>query len=262
MARYCSLYSGSKGNCYYIGSSGRGLIIDAGVSCKSVVTALKNNNIDLSTIDGILITHEHSDHIKGLKPIINYFKCPVYSTKDTLEYLTEKGKIPSDAQTEVIKDNMSIGTFKVKSFPTPHDCYSSTGYRFTASDNTIITHVTDLGHVTETVESNLKGSDMVILESNYDPNLLKISSYPYYLKQRIKSNHGHLSNNQCAEEVLKLVKNGTSRIMLAHLSRENNNPTLAKQTTADILEKNGFKKDIDYMLYIAGADTPSELIII
>ncbi len=262
LARYCSLFSGSTGNCYYIGSSGRGLIIDAGVSCRSTVSAMMSNKINLSAIDGILITHEHLDHIKGLGPLIKHFKCPVYGTKATLDYLSKNDYIPVGSKMEVIDRTAEIGAFQVKAFITPHDCNCSVGYKFTTSDNTVITHVTDLGYISNTVSSNLKGSHMVIIESNYDPSMLESSGYPASLKQRIMGKEGHLSNIQCAEEVLKLVKSGTSRIMLAHLSRENNRPSLARQTTTDLLKKHGFQEGKDYALYVASANSPSEMIII
>ena len=262
MARYCSLFSGSTGNCYYIGASGRGLIIDAGVSCRSTVSAMMSNKINLSAIDGILITHEHLDHIKGLAPLIKHFKCPVYGTTVTLEYLEKKGNIPVGAKMVAIDRSAEIGAFQVKAFLTPHDCECSVGYRFIASDNTVITHVTDLGHISNTVSSNLRGSNMVIIESNYDVDMMAASGYPPKLKERIMGKKGHLSNKECAEEVLKLVKGGTTRIMLAHLSRENNRPALARQTTVELLTKNGFREGVDYTLYVAAANAPSEMIIV
>lgn len=262
MARFFSISSGSSGNCYYIGASGRGLIIDAGISCKAAVSAMEQKNIDISTIDGVLITHEHNDHIKGLLPLLKKIKCPLYASKPTLDYIKENTAIPENIKTCEISEETGIGCFKVKPFHTSHDAVFSVGYRFHTPDGRVITHATDLGYISEDVAKNLSGSDMVILESNYDENMLKNSFYPAYLKKRIKSDEGHLSNNDCAKEALELIKKGTTRFMLAHLSKNNNDPKLAYGATKKIFDENGFVEGRDYALYVAEEKNPGEMITI
>ncbi|MEG3007500.1 MAG: MBL fold metallo-hydrolase [Oscillospiraceae bacterium] len=262
MARYCSLFSGSTGNCYYVGASGHGIIIDAGVSMRTAVSAMVSKKINLSTIDGILITHEHTDHIKGLTPLVKHLKVPVYGTKLLLDYLEDQKLIPVGARLIEMNGMTDIGLMQVKPFLTSHDCISSCGYKFFTDDKRVISHTTDLGYISNSVGLNLNGSDMVVIESNYDKKMLADSGYPPMLKARIMGKTGHLSNDDCAEEILKLIKTGTTRFMLAHLSRENNRPSIAYQTTKEILTSNGFVEGKDYTLHIAAANSPSDMIIV
>ncbi len=261
MAKYISLYSSSTGNSGFLTAKGSGLLIDAGVSCKRILQALAENNIDCSCVKGMVITHEHSDHIKGLPILLKKLKIPVYGTDMTLQYLLNNLSLPVDAKLIPIDKPTEIASMQVTPFSIPHDCADGCGYKIETSDNKVFAVSTDLGYVTEEVKSNMLKADAVVIESNYDIDMLKVSSYPYMLKQRISGKEGHLSNKDCAMLCAELVRNKTTRIVLAHLSRENNTPTLARDTTLSALSENGMRDGIDLNLHIAPADFPSASVI-
>lgn len=257
MARFCSLYSSSSGNCTYIGSSQGGILIDIGVTAKRTELALSNIGVDPSTIRAIFVTHEHSDHIKGIKVFAARYKIPVYASAGTLAGMEKLEAVDSRVLTDVIPDSgiEAAGMF-VRPFRTPHDSNESTGYSILTPDEKRIAVATDIGTVTETVMNSIWGSDLVLLESNHDVGMLRTGPYPYFLKERILSDVGHLSNESCAETAVKLVKSGTTRLVLGHLSKENNIPALAFETTRAAMTMAGAREDTDYLLSVAGDLNP------
>lgn len=259
MARFYPLFSSSKGNSEFLGSPSRGILIDAGVSYKRLVNALNANDIDISAVKGIFITHPHSDHVKGLKTLTSKTGIPVFGQCETLNEISEKELIDKRSKMYVLNACASIAGFTVSCFDTPHDTPNSCGYRITFDDGRTCAVCTDLGHITETVDKNITGCDLVMLESNYDPDMLKNGSYPYRLKERILSDNGHLSNQSCAEQVSKLIKSGTTRIILGHLSQDNNTPQLAEKTTLNKLSE--FKRNSDYILNIAPVESSGGAVI-
>lgn len=262
MARFCTLNSGSSGNCTYIGSSGQGLLIDVGINCKTVEATLGSQGIEMESIKGILITHEHNDHIKGLKVLTKKHNITVYSTEKILNALLEKGHIHTGTQVISLETKTTeVFGFGVDYFRTLHDTDDSCGYRIELSNGQKIGIATDLGRITDVVEKGLFGSDLVLIESNYDEKMLDSGPYPYFLKKRIKSDNGHLSNDDCASFVIKQLKTGTTRIVLGHLSGENNMPILAKETTTCELNLSGAVEGIDYELFVAPRLKPSKLMI-
>lgn len=257
MAKLCALASGSTGNSTYISTSGGDIIVDAGISCKAILAAAEKTGADISRLKAIAVTHSHTDHIKGLKAFLSKTKIPVIASAQTLEFLSAQNII--SATTDVIcADNGSIvlDDISVKIFPTSHDSVGSGGYVITLPDTRRVAVCTDLGIITDSIRENLLGCEAVLIESNHDIEMLKRGPYPAQLKLRILSEEGHLSNNACAAELPALVKSGTTRIMLGHLSLENNTPLLAQSASRATLGAIGAVCDQDYILRVAGPKIP------
>ena len=252
MARFCPLFSGSSGNSYYIGSAREGILIDVGRSAKQIAEMLGACNIDVSAIRAIFVTHEHSDHVAGLRVFASRHHVPVYASAGTLEALSTMGCLNEKIESSVIDSNgMECAGMRITPFPISHDSAECVGYRIETPDGRKIALSTDLGCLSEDVRKNLAGSDMVVLESNHDIRMLENGPYPYVLKRRILSNTGHLSNDACASELDGLVRSGSTRFVLAHLSRENNTPDLAFQTALCSLKMSGMKQGKDFELFVA-----------
>ena len=251
MPRLYPLYSSSKGNCSYIGTRSGGILIDCGVSCRKVQQALAANEIPVSAVRGIFITHEHSDHIKGLKMFTKTYNIPVYAQAGTLDFLYDKEQIMSRAVE--ISGGTEIGDMLVEPFDTMHDAASPCGYRITSGDS-VCAVCTDLGTVTDRVRKGVCGASAVLLEANYDEGMLKNGPYPYELKQRISCDIGHLSNRQSGEFASELLDSGTQSIVLAHLSENNNTPEAAWSAVEGILRRDGHEHGRDHMLTVAAPD--------
>ena len=228
MAEFISLYSGSSGNCSVVRCENRYLMVDMGKCCRTTVNALKELDLTIEDCDGILITHEHSDHVKGLNVFLKHYRVPVYGAADTLDMLASNGLVPPDADLVTLGQNApeDLGVFRVEMFRTSHDV-PCVGYRIGTPDGKQMAIATDLGILTPGVHQALTGCDLVALESNYDLRMLREGPYPYYLRARIESPRGHLSNDECSAKVLELIQEGCKKIALCHLSRENNTPELA-----------------------------------
>ncbi len=254
MARIYPLFSSSKGNATFIGNPDSGILIDAGVTCKKLVEGLEVNGIDIKAIKAVFITHGHSDHVKGLSVFTKKTKVPVFAREKTLKFLVDNNCICEESNKFIIgTDEIEIASMGIKSFETPHDAEQSCGYVISTQDNRKLAVCTDLGQVTETVDENITGCDLVLIESNYDEKMLRNGPYPYYLKNRISSVRGHLSNADCAKQVKKLIHSGTTRIILGHLSQENNTPGIAENTVLKELEE--LERDKDYILKVAPVNT-------
>lgn len=261
MARIYPLFSSSKGNAAFIGDSNSGILVDCGVSCKRLSEALDICDIPVSAVKGIFITHEHSDHISGLPVFTKKLKVPVFAQSETLDRLIKGNYINSLSSAIAIDDNkIAFCGMEITAFETPHDTAQSCGYKIKTPDGKIIAICTDLGEITPIVDKNLSGCDCVLIESNYDENMLRTGSYPYYLKQRISSNHGHLANSATARQVKKLIENGTTKIILGHLSQENNTPKTAERAALSLLSD--FKRNSDYILTIAPVSTTGAVCVV
>lgn len=251
MARICPLFSGSTGNSTYILSDKGGILIDAGASFKSLNEAVENAGGTLDTLRAVAVTHEHTDHIKGLKNLLKKTGVPVIASQKTLETLINADLIPQETQTLCAEDTNEIYGIGINRFATSHDCLGSSGYVITLSDGKKIAVCTDLGVVTDEVRNSLYGCNAVLIESNHDIEMLKKGPYPPQLKLRIMSDTGHLSNNACATELKELLKNGTTRFILGHISRNNNLPMLALSCSRATLADIGAKDGNDYILTAA-----------
>jgi len=261
MSVFCPLFSGSSGNCEYIGFGGKGILIDAGVSAKRLTAALESNNIEPSAILGIFITHEHSDHIAGLRVFASKHKIPVFCSEGTLAALSSDQKLISSVEINAFSDRVTTGGFVIERFATSHDCVGSSGYKVTAPDGRIASVCTDLGCITEDVKSALIGSHLVMLESNHDVSMLRNGPYPFSLKQRIASDCGHLSNSCCADFLPELIESGTTQIVLGHLSKENNRPKIAFDCATSFLKLKDYLPDRDYYLHVAKEADGTMLVI-
>lgn len=260
MARVIPLFSSSEGNATYIGGQDGGILVDAGVTSKRLVEALHNHGISPNMINGIFVTHEHSDHIRGLKTFTKAYDIPVYAQKLNLTYLIDSQSVSSSCSCIEVDGEMQCGEFSVSAFETLHDTRQSCGYRIKTSDDKIICICTDLGTVTQNVHENIAGADLVLLESNYDSTMLRNGSYPYMLKKRIASEHGHLDNSDCSDELVKLVKSGTTRLILGHLSQHNNLPSIAEASAVNNLTDKGIRRGSDYLLMVAPVRNCGEVV--
>lgn len=252
MSKICPLYSSSSGNSTYIGTKNGGILIDAGASFKGISEGIAAIDESVQDIFAVAVTHEHTDHVKGLKTLLNKTNAKLLASAQTAETLVNNGLIPQ--KTEIIAlDNspLEINGIELCRFATSHDCIGSSGYKITLPDGKRVTVCTDLGIVTDTVRNAIMGSDLILLESNHDINMLKSGPYPPQLKARILSDKGHLSNNLCANELKNLLQNGTRRFILGHLSQHNNTPILAKASAEAALMDLGAKQGCDYLLSVA-----------
>ena len=255
LAKAVPLFSGSKGNSYYIGTTSEGVLIDAGRSCRQIENAMQANGLSMNSVGAVFVTHEHSDHCSALKVLAKKYNFDVYASAGTLGALASGNKINPETNTYVIENDVAIGNMLIQRINTPHDAAESCCYRVVASDGKSALVATDMGVMLPEVRMSAQQCDFVVLESNHDIEMLKSGIYPYYLKQRILSTKGHLSNIACAEELANLVKGGTLRLMLGHLSEENNTPNLAFSTAISALEGAGMKLKSDFTLDIAPSET-------
>ena len=260
MAKFYPLFSSSSGNASFIGSEKGGILVDAGASCKKLTEALGRNSIPKEAVQGIFVTHTHSDHTKGLRVLLNKLHIPVYATEETLTQLQVRGDI--SAETEAVPiDTRAIdcGGCEITAFPTMHDAPGSCGFRIRTADDRLCAVCTDLGVVTDAVRGAVTGCDMVLLEANYDPEMLVRGPYPPELKGRIMSDYGHLSNPDSAAFADHLVGTGTTRVLLGHLSPHNNTQTLAAKTVLGGLVR--YTQGMDYLLGIAPVESACGAVI-
>lgn len=233
MLKICSIASGSSGNCIYIGTDTTHLLLDAGISGKKAEQGLKELGVGLSQLNGILITHEHSDHIKGLGVLERKHPVPMYmtdGTKEQLKNMSQIGAIPWERQ-HTIRDGEAFeaGDIRIIPITVSHDAAEPVAYRFEAGGRRLAV-ITDLGYYNEEIIKRLGGLNTILLEANYDFGMLQTGSYPYPLKQRIHGLKGHLSNEDAGRLVYEIWNGGLHHVLLGHLSKENNMPLLAYET--------------------------------
>ena len=248
--RVAVLASGSKGNAAYIELDGVRLLIDAGISARRITRSLADLGVDAASLDGVFVTHEHSDHIKGLPTLLKQYRLPLFAPPATLRAIGESLAVPEDTFTPLAGDVM-LGSVAVKSFSTLHDAASPVGYAVCGSEKCAL--ATDLGFLTNDVMAAVEGSDVLILEANHDRELLQSGSYPWRLKQRILSNRGHLSNSAAAWALVRLKKRPRA-VFLAHMSQENNRPELVEETVRTILAQQNVRQE---NLLLTAQDVPT-----
>lgn len=257
---FCPLYSGSSGNSIFISSECGSVLVDAGLPGKSIEKALKDIDEDAAKIDGIFVTHEHIDHVKGVGVMSRRYDIPIYANELTWKGMAKNiGKIKEENIRIINKESIYIKDMHISCFPIPHDAADPMGYTVSCG-NKKVSVATDLGHFSKEVENAVKNSDVVLLESNHDVGMLKFGPYPYSLKRRILSDIGHLSNDACGEAIVSMIKYNTKRVILGHLSKTNNYPELAYETVVSVLRENGVKLNDDISVYMAERDMPSNYI--
>lgn len=231
--RLCSIASGSSGNCIYIGNKDTHLLVDTGISKKKIEDGLKEIGIEGDDLDGILITHEHLDHIQGLGVFCRRYHVPIYATKGTIQGILQCktiGAISKELFHEVESDqSYTFGSMNVQPFTISHDANEPTGFRI-EDDEKQVAVATDLGEYDDYIIQKLQQLDAIVLEANHDVHMLEVGSYPYYLKQRVLGCKGHLSNELCGRLLCQILHPNLKHIVLGHLSKENNFPELAYET--------------------------------
>ena len=257
-----SFGSGSSGNCYYIGNASNGILIDAGISVRSIRRNLKNIGLDFENIWGVFVTHDHADHIKAVGPLGEKHLIPIYSTKLIHEGIHRSycvtEKLYSSKKTIEKLQTVTIGDFKITAFPVSHDSTDSVGYTVEYKEKRF-TFATDLGFVGDEVATHLSQSDFIVIEANYDEDLLANGHYPIHLQNRISANTGHLSNNQAGEFLANCYTERLKHIFLCHLSKENNHPEVAYNTIKEHLYNKSVHVGKHVELIVLDRINPSEL---
>ena len=245
-----TIASGSGGNCTLVKDGDTAVLIDAGISTKRIVTALRELNMFPEQLNGILITHEHGDHVSGLNTFIKHYDIPIFAPRTVANHLSWSIAGVDDYLTVLLPgQDYDIKGLTVLPFHTPHDTPESVGYRLTGSSS--FGFCTDFGHVTDEILEGLRGVDAAVIEANHDLEMLKNGPYPYPLKRRILSDNGHLSNDSCGLLAKELYKHGTRKLVLGHLSRENNLPSIARRSVLGVLSSEGIDIENELVLEIA-----------
>ena len=253
---FCPLFSGSSGNVLFCQYGKTRLLIDAGKPGRTISDALNGIGVAMETLSGVLITHEHSDHIAGAGVLARKYQLPVYATAGTWMGIGDKiGRVDPELRREISAgQDFYLGEIGVIPFSIPHDAADPVGFRLWGGKKSVAT-ATDLGHFSAEVFRRIAGADLVLLESNHDPDMLRANPhYSAQLKKRILGDHGHLSNDACAGALLRLIASGTGNVILGHLSGENNTPGLARRTSEQALEREGIRPGDDMRLDIAMRD--------
>lgn len=262
--RMCSIASGSSGNCIYVGSDKTHLLVDAGISKKRIEEGLRELEIKGEELSGILITHEHSDHIQGLGVFSRKYEIPIYATQGTIEGIKSYsglGKMPDGLLNPIqIDKTFTLGDIQIDPFAISHDANEPSGYRCECGDKSAAV-ATDLGIYTDYIVEKLKGLDAVLLEANHDVHMLEVGAYPYYLKRRILGEKGHLSNELSGRLLCDILHDDLKYIVLGHLSKENNYSRLAYETVKleVTLGDNDYKGE-DLNMTVAKREQVSEIL--
>ena len=264
MLELCSIASGSSGNCICVGNDNTHLLVDAGISGKRIEQGLNQIELKTSEMQGILITHEHSDHICGLGVLSRKYHIPIYATSKTIEAIkmcSSLGKIDEDLFVPIRADeNFRIKDITIEPMHTSHDAIDPVAYRM-RYENKRIAIATDLGTYNDYTVECLKGMDLLFLEANHDVNMLQVGPYPYSLKKRILGDRGHLSNELSGKLLCRLLHDRMQTVVLGHLSKENNLPELAFETVRVelIMADTGYRPE-DFSIKVASRSQMSEII--
>ncbi len=260
MLKFCSLYSGSSGNCLFVSTNNTKVLIDCGTSCKKICEGLASIDSSIEDIDAILVTHEHSDHVQGLGMVSKKFNIPVYANLETWNAMEKQKEKISEKNIKLFENDKDflLNDLTIHPFTTPHDAANPCGFSI-HNGKKRLSIATDLGYMDNRIFEQLQNSSFVLLESNYEPELLDASKYPYHLKQRIKGPNGHLSNETAGKTISELMKKDLKEVILGHLSKENNFPELAYKTVAEQLMNNN--SDINTIkLSVASRNTPGKIV--
>lgn len=264
--RLCSIASGSSGNCIYVGSDNTHLLVDTGISKKRIDEGLHTLGMKGEELSGILITHEHSDHIQGLGVFSRKYGIPVYATRGTLKGIREYkslGKMPDGLLHEIEVDmDFELGDLTIHPFAISHDANEPSGYRI-ACGNRSVAVATDLGVYDDYTVENLKGLDAVLLEANHDIHMLEVGPYPYPLKRRVMGEKGHLSNEVSGRLLCDILHDNLKQVILGHLSKENNYAELAYETVKlEVTVGDNPYKGEDIPLMVARRDAVSDIVTV
>ena len=264
--RMTSIASGSSGNCIYVGSDNTHILIDTGIPYKRIEAGLHDIGLKGQDINGILVTHEHSDHVCGLGVIARKLGVPMFASEKTVEFLKNSktlGKVdPSLYQVIRADEDFMLGDLVIKPFANTHDAVQPLGYRVENGQRSVAV-CTDLGNYSQYTVNHLQGLDAILLESNHDIRMLQVGPYPYALKQRVMGDYGHLSNEACGRLLCEILHDKMQHIMLGHLSKENNLPELAYESVRLEITMGDNPYDAgDFPITVAKRDVPSDVIYI
>jgi len=259
--RFCSMASGSSGNSIYAGTEHTHILFDAGLSGKRIQEGLAEIGVSGNQIDALFITHEHSDHIKGAGILSRRFDIPIYATPGTWEAMeSQLGDISYKNKQFIYQgEHCIINDLCIKPFAIPHDAAEPVGYSV-MTDQYKMTIATDIGHITDTLRENLMDSNVLLLEANHDIEMLRNGSYPWKLKQRVLGENGHLSNVTAGQLLTDVMSGKLEHVFLGHLSSENNLPSIALRTVAEVLQKNGISIEKNFQMELAHRHKVSRLI--
>lgn len=263
MVRFMALGSGSCGNAYLLMTDGDNLMIDAGIGIRHLKKHFTNHQMKITSLQRILITHDHADHVKSVGYLSTELEIPVYATKSVHEGIYKnycvKKKVPMDKQISIEKDEtIQLGDFKVTPFHVPHDSLDNVGYTIEV-EGIVFSIITDCGHVTDRIAEAIGKSNYLVLEANHDNEMLAKGPYPPFLKVRVASNTGHLSNTQCAEALVNHATPDLRHVWLCHLSEHNNHPELVRKTIEEELRQHGIIAGADFMVDVLKRKQPSEI---
>lgn len=262
MIQFMSFASGSSGNCYYVATSRTALLIDAGIGARTIKKYLRRYSISLASVHAVLITHDHTDHIKSAGALGEKYHIPVYTTPAIHAGMNRNrrmsGKVMTAARALEKEVPIELGDFKVTAFEVPHDGTDNVGY-FIEAEGKSFCFVTDIGHVTSIVSSYLCKANYLILEANYDEEMLRTGPYPERLKKRIAGPIGHLSNAEAARFLAEHFHEGLEHVWLCHLSKDNNKPELACETVRRTLQEKGFTVGKDVQVTALERTVPSKM---
>lgn len=251
MLELCTLASGSSGNCLLMTDGKTHLLIDAGISARRICKSLRELDVDPTSLSGVLITHEHSDHISGLATLTKQLRLPVYASPGTGRQLCCRIAFLEECLHTVKPGaGFALGALSVETFATPHDTSESMCYAVSTQGRKAAV-VTDLGHVTGEVAAGVRGAQVLVVESNHDEEWVRSGPYPYYLKERILGDYGHLSNEAGGALARSAVETGAHTVLLAHLSSENNTPERARTAVSTALAACGAQVGVDVTLTVA-----------
>lgn len=259
--KFCSLASGSSGNCQYIETKEKKILIDGGLSGKAIENNLRAIGVDPATLDAIFVTHEHNDHVKGVGILARRYHLEVFANENTWLAMEKTVKHIDEKKRAVFESRKPFfyGDLSVYPMPLFHDAAEGCGF-VVSEGNKKISHLTDTGWVNTDMLEKMRGSDLYYLESNHDTEMLRNGPYPRVLKERIASTRGHLSNDHCAELLSGLLEKKGEHVVLAHLSGENNLPLLAARSAREALAENSVYEGVDFMLQVATPKVPCRCI--
>ena len=249
---FCSFASGSSGNCYYVGKQDEGVLVDVGISAQQIVKCLAQNDLSPASIKAILVTHDHIDHVKGMETLLKNYPIPIFAHSDCLQGIAE-GKATKNVDARLFHEIDPLQPFEIcgitiEAFPVMHDGRGAVGYHFNYEGRTL-TIATDIGMLDKVVKEQIRRADNLVIEANYDVEMLEKGSYPYILKQRIAGPFGHLSNDESAKFVAEIYHPGMKNIMLCHLSENNNSPERALQCLYQQFRRRHVHPDVNTTIF-------------
>lgn len=263
--KFCSFSSGSSGNCYYLGLRDKGILVDAGISARSIKNHLQSIGSSIERIMGIFITHNHHDHIAGLQTLSKKYHIPIYTTEKVWKNIL-KAKTQKDIQRDCVRiieheESIDLIGLSIKAFGVSHDTPEALGY-YIEYNRRKITIVTDLGHICTRAAKYIKSANFLVIESNYDKDMLFNGNYPYALKSRIHSNNGHLDNEVSSTFLAENMNKDLTHILLAHLSKDNNTPEIALLTMKTIFYENDILPDKIPEIHVLKRNIPSDVFVL